>query len=87
MTHCSTKYDMLLEDYGMLAPCGVDKFIGADFVCCPLGMSKIKIYLSINIHLFCSCPQIFLSYTTNYLYSLESRYLSIGSFCTSMLPL
>ncbi|KAF6029247.1 Appl [Bugula neritina] len=40
MTHCSTKYDMLLEDYGMLAPCGVDKFIGADFVCCPSGVSN-----------------------------------------------
>lgn len=27
---------MNLHDYGMLLPCGIDKFRGVEFVCCPL---------------------------------------------------
>lgn len=25
-----------MHDYGMLLPCGIDKFRGVEFVCCPL---------------------------------------------------
>uniref|UniRef100_A0A8C4XWX9 Amyloid-beta A4 protein n=1 Tax=Gopherus evgoodei TaxID=1825980 RepID=A0A8C4XWX9_9SAUR len=32
---CSEK-SMNLHDYGMLLPCGIDKFRGVEFVCCPL---------------------------------------------------
>ncbi|XP_053912810.1 amyloid-beta precursor protein isoform X3 [Cuculus canorus] len=32
---CSEKA-MNLHDYGMLLPCGIDKFRGVEFVCCPL---------------------------------------------------
>ncbi|XP_063304345.1 amyloid-beta precursor protein isoform X2 [Pelobates fuscus] len=31
---CSEK-SMSLHDYGMLLPCGIDKFRGVEFVCCP----------------------------------------------------
>lgn len=26
---------MNLHDYGMLLPCGIDRFRGVEFVCCP----------------------------------------------------
>lgn len=26
---------MVLHSYGMLLPCGIDKFHGTEFVCCP----------------------------------------------------
>ncbi|XP_054829115.1 amyloid-beta precursor protein isoform X3 [Eublepharis macularius] len=32
---CSEK-SMNLHDYGMLLPCGIDKFRGVEFVCCPV---------------------------------------------------
>ncbi|XP_023582444.1 amyloid-beta A4 protein-like [Trichechus manatus latirostris] len=32
---CSEK-STNLHDYGMLLPCGIDKFRGVEFVCCPL---------------------------------------------------
>ncbi|KAG7246763.1 hypothetical protein CRUP_004777, partial [Coryphaenoides rupestris] len=27
---------MNLHDYGMLLPCGIDRFRGVEFVCCPV---------------------------------------------------
>ena len=27
---------MNLHDYGMLLPCGIDRFQGVEFVCCPV---------------------------------------------------
>ncbi|XP_070979683.1 amyloid-beta A4 protein-like isoform X1 [Oncorhynchus clarkii lewisi] len=31
---------MNLHDYGMLLPCGIDRFRGVEFVCCPAGMHR-----------------------------------------------
>ncbi|KAL0168829.1 hypothetical protein M9458_037051, partial [Cirrhinus mrigala] len=31
---CS-KGNMVLHSYGMLLPCGIDKFHGTEYVCCP----------------------------------------------------
>ncbi|XP_016318759.1 amyloid beta precursor like protein 2 isoform X4 [Sinocyclocheilus anshuiensis] len=36
---CS-KGNMVLHSYGMLLPCGIDKFHGTDYVCCPSTRSK-----------------------------------------------
>lgn len=31
---------MNLHDYGMLLPCGIDRFRGVEFVCCPVEEQK-----------------------------------------------
>lgn len=31
---------MVLHSYGMLLPCGIDKFHGTEYVCCPASRSK-----------------------------------------------
>lgn len=31
---------MNLHDYGMLLPCGIDRFRGVEFVCCPAEAEK-----------------------------------------------
>lgn len=31
---------MNLHDYGMLLPCGIDRFRGVEFVCCPAEMER-----------------------------------------------
>lgn len=31
---------MNLHDYGMLLPCGIDRFRGVEFVCCPAETEK-----------------------------------------------
>lgn len=31
---------MNLHDYGMLLPCGIDRFRGVEFVCCPADMHR-----------------------------------------------
>ncbi|KAL0614397.1 Amyloid-beta precursor protein, partial [Plecturocebus cupreus] len=41
MSHCAqpetcSEKSTNLHDYGMLLPCGIDKFRGVEFVCCPL---------------------------------------------------
>uniref|UniRef100_A0A8D0HMV9 Amyloid-beta A4 protein n=1 Tax=Sphenodon punctatus TaxID=8508 RepID=A0A8D0HMV9_SPHPU len=33
---CHYEKSMNLHDYGMLLPCGIDKFRGVEFVCCPV---------------------------------------------------
>lgn len=34
-----TKSTMVLHSYGMLLPCGIDKFHGTEYVCCPASLS------------------------------------------------
>lgn len=34
-----TKSTMVLHSYGMLLPCGIDKFHGTEYVCCPASRS------------------------------------------------
>lgn len=34
-----TKSNMVLHSYGMLLPCGIDKFHGTEYVCCPASRS------------------------------------------------
>ncbi|KAA8594110.1 hypothetical protein FQN60_004944 [Etheostoma spectabile] len=37
-TACA-KSSMVLHSYGMLLPCGIDKFHGTEYVCCPSSRS------------------------------------------------
>lgn len=32
---------MNLHDYGMLLPCGIDRFRGVEFVCCPTEEERV----------------------------------------------
>lgn len=33
---------MNLHDYGMLLPCGIDRFRGVEFVCCPTEEERVS---------------------------------------------
>lgn len=33
---------MNLHDYGMLLPCGIDRFRGVEFVCCPAETERMS---------------------------------------------
>ncbi|TRY94902.1 hypothetical protein DNTS_023645 [Danionella cerebrum] len=39
-TCACSKGSMVLHSYGMLLPCGIDKFHGTEYVCCPSGRSE-----------------------------------------------